>query len=150
MPINFKKYRGRDINIEYGVGKYPGIFTYYRFNEPALNTFSIDEARLKNKAPYCLINEINISVLPLADLLNTHLPKGRKIDFLSIDVEGKDYDVLASNDWELYRPRVVLVETLRTGMLNLDECPVVQFLIAKNYHPFAKVGNTTFFLENER
>ena len=58
--------------------------------------------------------------------------------------------MLASNDWELYRPRVVLVETLRTGMLNLDECPVVQFLIAKNYHPFAKVGNTTFFLENER
>lgn len=32
------------------------------------------------------------------------------IDFLSVDVEGAEREVLAGGDWQRYRPRVVLVE----------------------------------------
>ena len=33
-----------------------------------------------------------------------------EIDVLKVDVEGLEEQVLAGNDWERFRPRVVLVE----------------------------------------
>jgi Methyltransferase FkbM domain len=40
-----------------------------------------------------------------------------EIDFLKIDVEGAEGDVLAGNDWSRYRPKVVVAEAivLETG-----------------------------------
>lgn len=141
----FRSKRPRDINVECGVGAVAGRATYYQFNEPALNTFSETEMRLKNKPPYRLVSEVQVPVRPLADLLREHLPAGQAIDFLSVDVEGKDLEVLQSNDWSAYRPRFVLAETLRTELLALSQCPVVGFMTASGYAPVCKAYNTTFF-----
>jgi hypothetical protein len=80
-------------------------------------------------------------------LLTRYLPVDQQIDFLSVDVEGKDEEVLRSNDWNRYRPRFILAETLRTHMLNLGECPIVQFLRSVGYEPVGKAYNTTFFMQ---
>ncbi len=37
------------------------------------------------------------------------------IDFLNIDVEGLDDVVLRSNNWEKYRPLMILTETIHTS-----------------------------------
>lgn len=39
------------------------------------------------------------------------------IDFLKIDVEGAEGDVLAGNDWSRFRPRVVICEALAPGSM---------------------------------
>jgi FkbM family methyltransferase len=49
-----------------------------------------------------------VRAAPLRDILAEHAPPA--IDFLSIDVEGHEREVLLGNDWGRYRPRVVLVE----------------------------------------
>lgn len=141
----FRKHRPRDINVECGVAASAGKLPYHRFNEPALNTFDEREAHLKNQPPYFLVEKVDVAVRRLDDLLNEHLPAGQAIDFLTIDVEGKDREVLMSNDWARYRPRFILAETLRTDMLQLTACPVVQFLAEQGYKPVAKAYNTTFF-----
>jgi len=141
----FHKHRSQDINVECGVAARPGKLPYYRFNEPALNTFDEAEAHLKNHPPYRLVERVEVAVRRLDDLLEEYLPAGQVIDFLTIDVEGKDREVLESNDWGRFRPRFILAETLRTDMLNLANCPVVQLLTAKGYKPVAKAYNTTFF-----
>lgn len=148
MPGSMKKFdkvRPRDINIERGVAGEVGRLTYHRFNEPALNTFDSAEAAHKNKPPYYLIDTVEVAVERLDELLARHLPSGQQIDFLSVDVEGKDEEVLRSNDWIRYRPRFILVETLRTDMLSLDKCPVVEFLSGIGYTPVSKAYNTSFF-----
>jgi hypothetical protein len=38
--------------------------------------------------------------------------KNKKIDILSIDVEGWDMDVLESNNWNKYKPNYIIVETV--------------------------------------
>jgi FkbM family methyltransferase len=141
----FKRLRPRDINIESGVAGSAGYLTYHRFNESALNTFDPAEAQLKNKSPYRLIDAIDVPVERLDRLLDQYLPPDQSIDFLSVDVEGKDEEVLRSNDWGRYRPRFILAETLRTDMLSLGDCPVVQFLHSVRYKPVAKAYNTSFF-----
>jgi FkbM family methyltransferase len=142
----FRKRRDRDINVECGVAVRSGKLPYYRFNEPALNTFDEVEASLKNQPPYRLVERAEVAVRRLDDLLTEYLPHGQVIDFLTIDVEGKDLEVLESNDWDVFRPRFILAETLRMDMLNLANCPVVQFLTGKGYKTVAKAYNTTFFV----
>jgi FkbM family methyltransferase len=145
----FHKLRHRDINIECGVSGNSGQLTYYRFNESALNTFDPSEAVFKNKPPYYLLDTLQVNVERLDVLLEQHLPLGQQIDFLSVDVEGKDEEVLRSNDWSRYRPRFVLAETLRTDILNITACPVVHFLGSVGYTPISKVYNTSFFVRQD-
>lgn len=148
MPDSMKKFeqlRPRDINVECGVAGQAGKLLYHRFNEPALNTFNATEAEHKNKPPYHILDTVEVAVDRLDALLDRHMPAGQKIDFMSVDVEGKDEEVLQSNDWNRYRPRFVLAETLRTDMLNLKECPIVKFLCSVGYKPIGKAYNTSFF-----
>ena len=148
MPGSMKKFnkvRSRDINIECGVAGAAGKLVYHQFNEPALNTFDADEAEHKNKPPYQMIGTVEVAVERLDALLARYLPPGQQIDFLSVDVEGKDEEVLRSNDWSRYRPRFILAETLRTDVLSMGNCPVVQFLRSVGYKPVGKAYNTSFF-----
>lgn len=51
-----------------------------------------------------------VDAKPLSQILDEHLPAGQTIDLLDVDCEGLDAAVLASNDWDRYRPDLVLAE----------------------------------------
>ena len=142
----FEKYRRRDINLELGVAQQKGILDYYVFNEPALNSFSakLSKGRNLEKNNYHVIKIIKIKVKPLREILAYHL-KGQKIDFLNIDVEGFDLNVLQSNDWSKYRPRFVLVELLKSSLHNIGQHKIVKFMKEQGYAVYAKQANTVFF-----
>jgi len=142
----FKKYRRRDINLELGVAQQESILDYYIFNEPALNTFSVEAAQKhKSKKNYYYVKKIiKIKVKPLREILDYHL-KNQKIDFLNVDVEGFDLNVLQSNDWSKYRPRFVLAEILGSSLLSINKNKLVQFMRKHGYKVYAKQMNTVFF-----
>jgi FkbM family methyltransferase len=52
---------------------------------------------------------IRVRTRRLDDVLAEHRPAG-EIDLLDIDCEGHDLVVLQSNDWQRFRPRVILAE----------------------------------------
>lgn len=132
----FNKIRKRDINLEMGVAKEEGVLDYYMFKEPALNGFlSSEEAKSKKSD---ILRCKKIFVLPLSKILDKHLKKGKKIDFLSVDVEGLDLDVLKSNNWEKYKPEVILVEIRSNDYSELTNDEVHKFLQNKNYSLIAK------------
>ena len=83
----------------------------------------------------------------MKDILNEHLKdKGKTIDFLSIDVEGNDMNVLRSNDWNKYRPEFVLVEELNKNFAKIVESSeVYKFLKNQNYELVARTYNTSFY-----
>ena len=142
----FEKYRRRDINLELGVAQQESILDYYVFNEPALNSFLVKTVKKKNlsKNNYYVKEIIKIKVKPLREILAYHL-KGQKIDFINIDVEGFDLNVLQSNDWSKYRPRFVLVELLKSSLHNIGQHKIVKFMKKHNYIIYAKQMNTVFF-----
>lgn len=140
----FKKYRPRDINLEIPIGENGKELTYHIFNEPALNTF--DESRIQDilKNPeYVLLKKIKIQIKSLKEILDQYLPKNQKIDFLSIDVEGLDFEVIKSNDWQKYRPKILLVESLGGGGIqDFLHSEIYLFLSSQDYEVFAKTFNT--------
>lgn len=145
----FRRMRPRDVTVECGVGSQEGNLKYFLFDEPALNTFSEQEAKKKNVSPYCIVGTLQIPVRTLKSILDEYMPAGMKIDFMTIDAEGFDHEVVASNDWHLYRPSVVLVELLSTEIQSLESHPTASILLQHNYRVVAKTYNTFFFVANE-
>jgi FkbM family methyltransferase len=145
----FNKIRPRDINLELGVGQNEEELNFYTFNEPALNSFSkeLSETRDKAKDSYFIRDIIKVEVKPLYKILDIYLINS-EIDFLNVDVEGFDLEVLKSNDWSKYRPKFVLVEILSSSLHNIDKDPIFQLMKEKNYFIFSKQVNTVFFKDN--
>lgn len=146
----FRKMRSRDVNLQLGISDQPGELVYYEFDDPALNTF--DEQLMRDRessTPYRVIATCRIEVEPLASVLTAHLPPGQPIDFLSVDVEGLDLNVLRSNDWERFRPRCVVSEALNADLAPavLAGNPLLAYMEAQQYRLAAKTCNSWFFLD---
>ncbi len=147
----FKKYRTGDINLEMGVSDQKGELTYCMFNEPALNSFDkeLSENRVVNTT-YQIIGRKKVKVDRLDSILTEYLPNNLPIDFLSIDAEGYDLNVLKSNNWELYRPKCLLVESLKSSLSSIFDCLLHQYIIDHNYEFFAKTFNSLFYIDKLR
>lgn len=146
----FKKMRPRDINLEFAVGSKEIELDYYVFNETALNGFSseLSHKRQSDESNYKVVEVMKIKMKPLSKILEEYLPSGQVIDFLSIDVEGLDLDVLVSNDWQRYRPKLVLVEVLGSSLRELIDSEIGKFMESLNYSVYAKSINTVFFKDD--
>jgi len=146
----FEELRDGDINLELAVSDEQKTLTYYMFNEPALNSFD-EELSLKRGLikHYNIIDTKQIQTVRLDDILDEYLPKKQEIDFLSIDVEGFDVRVLKSNNWDKYRPKVVLIEVLSQDIESMISSEVYSYMKNLNYVYYAKTVGTHFFVDRE-
>jgi FkbM family methyltransferase len=144
---SFTTHRPRDLNLEVGIGKEISTATFYLFNEPALNTFDRDLALARCVPPYRQVGETTVAIVPLRDVFSKHLAANRPIDFLTVDVEGRDIDVLQSNDWLNYRPKIVLVEILHKTVVDAAIDPVALYLAGLDYAFYSKTVNTALFID---
>src|SRR3989339_30832 len=146
----FNKIRPRDINIEKPVSDKKEILTYYAFNEPALNGFSkeLSQEYINLNKSFHIIFTKEIESVTLEEILNKYLPKNQEIDFLSIDVEGLDFMVLKSNDFEKYQPKVILMEILDSSLYEIQNSEITIFLKNQGYSIFAKTINTVLFIRS--
>lgn len=141
----FNAIRPQDINLEIAISKERKELIYYMFDEPALNSFDQELSRSRDKTAYNIIGYKTIVTKTLAEVLDEYLPTGRLIDFLTIDVEGLDLEVLESNDWRRYRPSCVLVECTDYSLEDIGRNAVYRYLKERSYDLFAKTANTFIF-----
>jgi FkbM family methyltransferase len=103
--ISFNKMRKRDINLEVAIANEEKEMSYYLFEPSFYNTF---EKRLAEEYKDKLIGKKIIKTTKLSKILDQNIDSN-EIDFITIDAEGYDYDILLSNNWEKYRPKVVVI-----------------------------------------
>jgi FkbM family methyltransferase len=130
--------------LELGIANTETELIYYEFKEPAFNTFdrsSVEYAKTRTE----LLGESPVPVKTLSSILDEHVDDGQPITFCNIDVEGLEIEVLKSNNWQRYRPLILVVEALTLDVL----AEVNQFLITRNYTRVASTKNSYFFCENE-
>jgi FkbM family methyltransferase len=102
--------RPRDLNLAVAAGATHGTFTLYRVvDDPSLSTLSAEVAR-DHESEGREIAATEVSVLTLDEILAD--AGGGEIDFLKIDVEGAERDVLLGIDLDRTRPRVIVVEAV--------------------------------------
>ncbi|MFH1287004.1 MAG: FkbM family methyltransferase [Candidatus Magasanikbacteria bacterium] len=90
------------------------------------------------------IEERSIKCLPLKIILSKHMPGNQKIDFITIDVEGNNFDVLKSNDWEKFRPKVIIIEDDDLSLQN-SNTKIHRFLNEIDYQLFSFTGLTSIY-----
>jgi len=104
--------RPRDTNLPIGLSNGEGTSTFYEcLTKAGSSTFSEAQAEVLRRTGYKLV-EHSIPVRTLAQVCEQYAG-GRTIDFLKIDVENHEQEVLEGADWSRYRPRVILVEATR-------------------------------------
>lgn len=143
----FNRVRPRDISVSLGVAGKKDEMTYYSFSDPALNTFSKEAAeRWLEKKWVKLLSKEKVNVLPLGEILEKYLPSEQQVDFLSVDVEGLDLEVLRSSNWQKFQPKVIVVEDHSFSLENPEQNPIYCFLKEKNYRLYSVLGPSLFFL----
>ncbi len=106
--------RPEDINLGVGVGEKEAEAVLRQYTESSgLSTVSEEVKNAENiyydelKKKYV---DIKISIKSLKTIFSEQesLPK---IDFMKIDVEGLEYDVIKGNDWSKFRPELICIES---------------------------------------
>lgn len=147
----FNSRRPRDINLELGISRNEEELIYYMFNDSALNTFNGELAQNRvDQTAYRIIDKKKIKTFPLHKILSEYLEDGANIDFMTIDVEGLEIEVLLSSDWNKFRPTLLLIEDLnRKNMYEFGEGDLYKMMAEIEYTPFAKTINTVFFKDDK-
>lgn len=149
----FKIERKRDINLNFGIGIKRGFASFYEFEVSSISTFSKNDKENKIKLGYRLKNEAKIKVYRLEEIMRKFCKK--KIDFMNVDTEGMDLEVLKSNDWKMFRPKAVCVETgdvwstLSSELENNKKKLIDRFMISNSYRIFYSNDLNTIYVEND-
>jgi hypothetical protein len=112
-PLRFnlrlsKIFRKRDIKMEGLVSSQTEVLKFYEFYPGEYSTTVSEVADNLIKRNIKLKNVYELKGFPLSSLQISMTPFEPTL--ISIDVEGLDFDVLKSNDWEKITPRVICVE----------------------------------------
>lgn len=141
----FKLMRSRDVNLAIAISSFKNHCIYYKFNEAALNTTSLKIVKLREKQGFKCIKKINVPTKTLNQIFSKYC-KRSSIDLLKIDVEGKELDVLKSNNWKKFIPKVIICELINVDLEKLNKNNVYKFLKSKNYLLYCKLlQNGIFF-----
>lgn len=129
----FKKYRPEDINLNIAIANtYEKLKYYYVDDTNSMNSMS-EEFLLKRGINPDKIKNVEIECLPLKNVLDKYLPEGQNVDLFNIDVEGFEIEVLKSNDWDKYKPEVIIMECESDCIDDLNKLETVRFLLDLNY-----------------
>lgn len=140
----FKYFRKRDINLNYIVSNKTNPVNFYYFKEGALNgILSKNRLKLLKKDGFIPVNKEKLTPITLSEILRLHLPKDRKIDLLTIDVEGHDLEVLQSLDLKKYFVKVILTE------VNENKIALNQYLEENGYHLVKKEDRNLFYAKGK-
>lgn len=106
----FNFMRSNDLNLNLAISNFEGEVTIY--HQKKMSQLTTINKKISTERMQGIINERKINSQKLTTVLNNSKYKNRKIDFLNIDVEGVDLEVLKSLDFKVYRPRVICIEII--------------------------------------
>lgn len=141
-----KKVRRKDIVLNCGVAEKHGMLTYYIMNSHTLNTFYKEEAEFYEKQGRRILEEKQVEVITINEIFE----KYGNVDFLSIDAEGMDFEIIKSIDFERYLPLVICLETqVYRGMKRDDFGEINNFLAKKGYMVYGDTMLNTIYVNRK-
>jgi FkbM family methyltransferase len=145
--------RKKDINLNMAIADKSGVMDFYIMSSRTLNTLSAEEAHECEKLGYKIEKIIKVKTATVTEIIDKY-SNGIFPDFMSLDAEGFDLQVLKTIEWEKTSPKVICVENVpfETKMKNYFESMQVNelssFLKSRNYSIIAFTLINTIFVNN--
>ena len=143
-----KRDRPRDTNLNCGAGAVIGKASFVELPAREWSSFD-DTARAEAVARGEIIAEHTVPILTLNEIIRRY-GRGRKIDFLKIDVEGWERQVLDGLDLSLHRPTVMIIEATHQGTTRLTSAAWEGILTNADYNPIYFDGLNKFYIGREK
>jgi FkbM family methyltransferase len=147
-----RRYRRKDINLNVGIGDIAGETDFYVMSSPTMGTFDYDEA-LSVEQEDCsikIVDNIKIEMKSLEEIICEYC-NGEFPDFLSLDVEGLELQILRKIDFVKNYPKVICVETISYSKKGdgQKEKKIIEYIEKNGYLLYADTYiNTIFVKEN--
>ena len=145
----FNLARSDDINLNIGASnKFENKIFYSKKNLSFHNTFSksLAESKIQNE-PFK--KRYYIECKPLTQIIDDTKFSNKKIDFLNIDAEGHDYEVLRGLDLKKYSPKIICIEIsplIEKKNKNYKNTKIFKYLL-KNKYKLTWKGYNSFIFE---
>jgi FkbM family methyltransferase len=148
---NIKRKRPQDICLNVGVtATETQKMDFYVMSARSLSTFSRDIAETYASYGQQKIEKIlSIDCIPINTLVRQYFSAG--LDFVSLDIEGKDLEILQALDFSMIRPKVFCLETLTYTENHSEEkiTSIIDFMVEKDYMVFADTYINTIFVDKQ-
>jgi FkbM family methyltransferase len=142
--------RPKDINLNIGISNKEEELDFYIMEDNTLSTFSKEECDFMVSKGKTLKAVQKIKLITIADVLEKYF--GNQFpDFMSIDVEGMDFQILQSIDFENSRPKVICVEAAEYSPVGAGarRSELIDFLVAKGYYEYANTNLNAIMVDRK-
>ena len=140
----FNILRRNDYNFNYAISssKKKKLKLFYEKNSSGVKTTVIKfrDITLKN------YRYKKVKVSTFDNLIKKTTFYKKKIDFLNIDCEGSDYNVLKSVNIKIYKPRIICIEINVLLKESLKKSSIYKYLIRNNYKLKKSFINSHIFI----
>jgi len=114
----FNYFRNNDFNKQIAVSDYKGEITLYTHHDrSAVQTVNKENA---GQMEVDGLKKIKVRCDTLNSIIEGSKFKDKKIDLLSIDIEGHEFNALKSFDFEKYAPKVVIIEYNDPELISIE------------------------------
>jgi FkbM family methyltransferase len=143
----FKKRRRRDINLNCAVDDSNGDKEFTVVAKSGLSSYNnaIDRQAAERglKTTKCVVQTRTLASIVEECCTNLH------VDFVKIDVEGSELSVISSIDWNVFRPTLVVVESIDPMSGEINSHIWESILINARYRFVWFDGLNNFYLRDE-
>lgn len=147
----FNKYRPKDINLNIGIGSKECELDFYIMNDPSLSSFSKEEIlKYENTGKYFVIEIKRIQLITLKNIIEKY-NDGIFPDFLTIDTEGMDFEILKTIDYKNNTPKVICVETAEYSPIGAGQrrTELIDFLGQNGYFEYANTNLNAIMVKRD-
>lgn len=109
LQVLLQRDRPRDTNLQVAVADEEGVLMMNFIGHTGLSTLE-DSIAEQHSEQGLSVSRSEVTLTTLASICSNYVPLGQPIHFLKVDVEGLEPAVLMGNDWQQFRPWIVLVE----------------------------------------
>lgn len=124
---------------------------FYVMTVNTLNTFSKEDAeKLDNEGIYKIKKVIRIPLKNINTILSENF-NGKTPNLISLDVEGWNEEIIASMDFDKYRPEILCLETVTfaTDHSEAKIDSIIDFVKSKGYFVYADTFINTIFINQK-
>jgi FkbM family methyltransferase len=147
-----KKKRKGDILLNAGIGvNSEKTSDFYIMSVNTLNTLSAEEAnKLQAGGKIKIIKTITIPLLDINDIIEKYFSPCP--NFISLDAESVDFEILKKINFVKYRPEVFCIETLTFTQDNAEKKrdEIFRFMDEMGYLNFADTYINTIFVDRKK
>ncbi len=142
-----KQVRPEDKVLGIGIGITDATeMDFYVMSEAQQNTFDKAHAeKFVKERGYKIERVIKIPLVNINRVMAEHFG-GAAPDYLSIDVEGLEFEIAKTIDFDKFRPKVICVETL-VANTNRHNPAIAEFMASKGYEVRGRTFPNTFFMD---